>query len=61
MNTESPNIVSRFQELNLVKSMGDSLIRIVVPITAYDIDNVSEHIRTLFACIDDEVDRKRCN
>lgn len=46
MNTESPNIVSRFQELNLVKSMGDSLIRIVVPITAYD--NVSEHIRTLF-------------
>ncbi len=48
MNTESPNIVSRFQELNLVKSMGDSLIRIVVPITAYDIDNVSEHIRTLF-------------
>ena len=36
MNTESPNIVSRFQELNLVKSMGDSLIRIVVPITAYD-------------------------
>lgn len=46
MNTESSNIVSRLQELDLVKSMGDSLIRIVVPITAYD--NVSEHMRTLF-------------
>lgn len=62
MNTESPNIFSRLQELGLVKSMGDCFIRITFPITAHDtahdVDNVSEYIRTLVANIDGEVDRE---
>lgn len=55
-------ILSRLQELGLVKSMEDNFIRIAVPMTAHDtthdVDNVSEHIRTLVACIDGEADRE---
>lgn len=40
----------------------DNFIRITFPITAHDtahdVDSVSEHIRTLVACMDDEVDRE---
>lgn len=36
----------------------DNFIRITFPITAHDVDNVSEYIRTLVANIDGEVDRE---
>lgn len=36
----------------------DNFIRITFPVTAHDIGNVSEHIKTLVACIDGEVDRE---
>lgn len=38
--------------------MGDGFIRITFLITTYDVDNVSEHIKTLVANIKDEVDRE---
>ena len=40
----------------------DNFIRVTFPMTAHDtahdVDNVSEHIRTLVACIDGEIDRE---